>query len=752
MITSMKNKHGEYFREDAVWLLIDKYGADWAEVVKLQNKVEGSTWRKMGKSMKKWVVKLTSKQLLLEDYLQLVQFEKDEKAKIDEFKGDKNSNATTALVEALNVQYDLDTKRLKGKVLDLAIIKKDTLAFRSLLESALQNFKGDEKIQSAADAIAAVWWYKRFLGYLRAGKISFAWSLIIVLVTIVVIAAPIFLRKEIQALWAFLTFVIGAGSWVWSLFADEIKRVKKLTEDIDNARQLEGDIENGKSDKMTKLKHDIDVLEKRLWVKKGESLDDVVRNRLDSGGYADQLGVVHKAQEDSQRLSDALLNKSYHAKKIFPRGDPRIVLFIDDLDRCPPDKVVEMLEALQLLVKTKLFVVVVSIDMRFVTLALEKHYTGILEAGRNPSGLDYLEKIIQLPYRLPPVDKQTAIHRYIKSKMGLLKKDELPVDPPEAKQEDEEKKDDEMKDDEMKDEEDKENKDQQDEENKDQPDDRKKEKEMDESATTAVSQSVLKMVPIAFAEAENQMLADACSAASVNPRSIRRLVNVLKLMKLIWHQQKATQEAPDEKLKRACVFFLAMCASKSNTLLRGMRAIFDEMETSMDTPEQSNLKEFVDEARLQEQQFSKVFRSTRHWQQFRWTLTWNGRMQKLICGWSDVFHSLDRIQKKIEMTWRTWRPNKKRNVISRPNKRGNRIGGNGIFLVIITTVTWRPNKKRNMISRPNKRGNKTAIMLRPNKRRNRTAIMTTVILTMRVVAAIIAAVILMMRVISCTHR
>ena len=37
-----------------------------------------------------------------------------------------------------------------------------------------------------------------------------------------------------------------------------------------------------------------------------------------------------------------------------------------------------------------------------------------------------------------------------------------------------------------------------------------------------------------------------------------------------------------------------MCASKSNTLLRGMRAIFDEMENSMQIPTEPNLEKLVD--------------------------------------------------------------------------------------------------------------------------------------------------------------
>ena len=104
--------------------------------------------------------------------------------------------------------------------------------------------------------------------------------------------------------------------------------------------------------------------------------------------------------------------------------------------------------------------------------------------------------------------------------------------------------------------------------------------------------SLTKMVPIPFSDAENRMLTKACSAADAAPRSIRRPVNVLKIMKIIWHHQQAE---PDDQLKPACVLLLAMCASRSNTLLRRMRAFFDEMENSTEKIQtQSNLKLFMD--------------------------------------------------------------------------------------------------------------------------------------------------------------
>lgn len=50
-----------------------------------------------------------------------------------------------------------------------------------------------------------------------------------------------------------------------------------------------------------------------------------------------------------------------------PKPVERIVLYIDDLDRCPPKRVVEVLEAVHLLLAFPLFVVVVGVDVRWVS-------------------------------------------------------------------------------------------------------------------------------------------------------------------------------------------------------------------------------------------------------------------------------------------------------------------------------------------------------------------------------------------------
>ena len=79
----------------------------------------------------------------------------------------------------------------------------------------------------------------------------------------------------------------------------------------------------------------------------------------------------------------------------------RIVLYIDDLDRCSPDQVVKVLQAVHLLLAFRLFVVVLGVDSRWLEASLASHYDTLLE---KPA--DYLEKIIQVPFLLRPMKKE----------------------------------------------------------------------------------------------------------------------------------------------------------------------------------------------------------------------------------------------------------------------------------------------------------------------------------------------------------
>ena len=74
----------------------------------------------------------------------------------------------------------------------------------------------------------------------------------------------------------------------------------------------------------------------------------------------------------------------------------KIVVFIDDLDRCAPDKILEVLESTKVFLDIKGFVYVLGLSPEVVVKAIEQKYEAM---GIN--GEDYLEKIVQIPFRIP---------------------------------------------------------------------------------------------------------------------------------------------------------------------------------------------------------------------------------------------------------------------------------------------------------------------------------------------------------------
>lgn len=136
-------------------------------------------------------------------------------------------------------------------------------------------------------------------------------------------------------------------------------------------------------------------------------LADFVRDRGEAAEYRRLLTEVTMVSRDLRDLTD--LTTEYNAAAMHdPAGPPnRIVLYIDDLDRCPPDRVVDVLEAVHLLLSFELFVVVVAVDTRWLTSALHEGLPALAKAatttGDDPTAIDYLEKIFQIPFWVDPL-------------------------------------------------------------------------------------------------------------------------------------------------------------------------------------------------------------------------------------------------------------------------------------------------------------------------------------------------------------
>lgn len=88
-------------------------------------------------------------------------------------------------------------------------------------------------------------------------------------------------------------------------------------------------------------------------------------------------------------------------------GIEKVVMLVDDLDRCLPDAVVQSLEAIKLFLAVNRMVFVVSADEDMVRAAIAASLAG---TGRsNVFANLYLEKIVQLPLTLPALTRDDAV-------------------------------------------------------------------------------------------------------------------------------------------------------------------------------------------------------------------------------------------------------------------------------------------------------------------------------------------------------
>ncbi len=101
----------------------------------------------------------------------------------------------------------------------------------------------------------------------------------------------------------------------------------------------------------------------------------------------------------------------------------RIVVFVDDLDRCLPDKAVELLEAIKLFLDIEGYLFVIGVDREVVKKGISyryRHFEFKDEERKDNTIIspeDYLDKMIQLPLELPVIERGRK-ESFIKSLMG----------------------------------------------------------------------------------------------------------------------------------------------------------------------------------------------------------------------------------------------------------------------------------------------------------------------------------------------
>ena len=237
------------------------------------------------------------------------------------------------------------------------------------------------------------------------------------------------------------------------------------------------------------------------FVKVAQPISARVLSYVAMPNYREQMGFQHQVKDDLKfvyvYLSTWLNTSSFNRA-----GEFRVVVYIDDLDRCSENKIMELLQAINLILADCEFFVFVGMDTEMIYRAIKSYYKDQVPDRFEEN---YLSKIIQISFYLPDSKLQTRAG-YLSTLFSLSSRLELasrkptnghvtkpppaPVSPPASGE-----------------------------------------------LPYDMSQ-LLKIVPVQIKEAEDtsyelQAFSDYCDFIDDNPREMKRLINIHRLIKIL---------------------------------------------------------------------------------------------------------------------------------------------------------------------------------------------------------------------------
>ncbi|KUN80268.1 hypothetical protein AQJ66_26370 [Streptomyces bungoensis] len=196
--------------------------------------------------------------------------------------------------------------------------------------------------------------------------------------------------------------------------AAQDRAAPEVAEALDALRQAEADQRVAEAQLDDVVSHIGELGRQLTELSPGHRLYSFLADRAHADSYTGNLGLISTIRKDFEQLVALMADWRDHPEQDGGGHRPidRIVLYIDDLDRCGPRQVVEVLQAVHLLLALDLFVVVIGVDSRWLLRSLSSHYAEILDDGPNGAPAtdlwrvtpeDYLEKIINIPLVLPGI-------------------------------------------------------------------------------------------------------------------------------------------------------------------------------------------------------------------------------------------------------------------------------------------------------------------------------------------------------------
>lgn len=144
--------------------------------------------------------------------------------------------------------------------------------------------------------------------------------------------------------------------------------------------------------------------------------------------FKTHMAFLDEFQEVFDRLLRWYVVRDWKDERDVDDQEGVLVIFVDDLDRCLPDKTVQVLETIKLMMGKPGTIFLLGASRRVVQAAVRSHYQ--LQKFEDVSSQNYLDKIVQLRFDLPPLRPERMEEFIRHTWRGWAKDDPLLVNLP----------------------------------------------------------------------------------------------------------------------------------------------------------------------------------------------------------------------------------------------------------------------------------------------------------------------------------
>ncbi|XP_041090437.1 NTPase KAP family P-loop domain-containing protein 1-like [Polyodon spathula] len=152
------------------------------------------------------------------------------------------------------------------------------------------------------------------------------------------------------------------------------------------------------------------------------SQDFSIQRLMDKPKMSAQLGFMNEVQKEVEVLTNFI-----HFMEVYNRRNIRVVLEITNLDRCTPEKIVGVLEAINLLLSGENvpFISILAIDPRVIVKSVESSKSF---EGMDKNGYLFLNRIVTLPFTVPEMEissKRSVFRKLVECQSEFSEDDQL---------------------------------------------------------------------------------------------------------------------------------------------------------------------------------------------------------------------------------------------------------------------------------------------------------------------------------------